>query len=145
MANLYRIKHLAEKKQMPINMLAERVGLSEQQLHLIVRKNSTKIETLEKIAKALKVPISVFFEEEEARQVQIGGKDNTQSGRDTNNYINIKEHDELIRLRQDIQSLRAQLAHKDEMIAELRNSASKQDARIASLEKMNEYLMGVNK
>ena len=63
MANLNLIKILAEKKNIRITELAEAVGLSEQQMHLIVRKNSTKIETLEKIAKVLGVPVTFFFDE----------------------------------------------------------------------------------
>lgn len=64
MANLQYIKSLSESKRLPLSVLAERVGISEQQIHLIVRKNSTKIETLEKIAKELNVPVSYFFDEE---------------------------------------------------------------------------------
>lgn len=64
MANLQLIKLIAEKKKMALTELAERVGVSEQQIHLMVRKNSTKIETLEKIANVLQVPVSSFFDEE---------------------------------------------------------------------------------
>jgi len=61
MANLNLIKALAESKNIPITQLAQAVGVSEQQIHLMVRKNSTKIETLEKIARVLNVSVSVFF------------------------------------------------------------------------------------
>lgn len=63
MANLHLIKTLAENKKMPITELAERVGVSEQQIHLMVRTNSTKINTLEKIAKVLDVPVTYFFDQ----------------------------------------------------------------------------------
>ena len=63
MANLQLIKTLAERQKMPITELAERAGISEQQIHLMVRTNSTKITTLEKIASILEVPVTVFFDE----------------------------------------------------------------------------------
>ena len=62
MANLNLIKALAESKNIPITQLAQAVGVSEQQIHLMVRKNSTKIETLEKIARVLNVSVAFFFD-----------------------------------------------------------------------------------
>lgn len=63
MANLQLIKHLAEKHNLPITELAKKVGLKEQQIHVICRTNSTKIETLEKIASVLGVHPGYFFDE----------------------------------------------------------------------------------
>lgn len=64
MANLQLIKDLAEKQKISIRDLAERVGLKENQIHVMCRSNSTKIDTLEKIAKVLGVSISYFFDED---------------------------------------------------------------------------------
>lgn len=72
MANLNLIKALAESKNIPITQLAQAVGVSEQQIHLMVRKNSTKIETLEKIARVLNVSVSVFFDEDTTEIRQAG-------------------------------------------------------------------------
>lgn len=63
MANLFRIKEIAERRNIPLRKLAESVGISENQIHVMCRTNSTKIETLERIANALDVHISVFFDE----------------------------------------------------------------------------------
>ncbi len=63
MVNLQLIKNLAEKKGISIRDLADRVGLKENQIHVMCRTNSTKIDTLDKIAKELGVSISYFFEE----------------------------------------------------------------------------------
>lgn len=62
MANLHLIKILAEKKNITITELANMTGITEQQIHLIARTNSTKIQTLEKIARALDVPVTIFFD-----------------------------------------------------------------------------------
>ena len=62
MANLLKIKEIAERRNIPLRKLAESVGVSENQIHVMCRTNSTKIETLEKIANALNVHISVFFD-----------------------------------------------------------------------------------
>ena len=63
MANLLKIKEIAERQRMSIRELAERVGLRENQIHVMCRTNSTKIDTLEKIAKALNVSVLEFFDE----------------------------------------------------------------------------------
>ncbi len=47
MANLQKIKDIAERKKISIRELAERVGLKENQIHVMCRTNSTKIDTLE--------------------------------------------------------------------------------------------------
>jgi len=56
------IKSIAEKKGITMVALAKSIGVSEQQIHRIVNSGSTKIETLEKIAQALKVSPTVFFD-----------------------------------------------------------------------------------
>ena len=76
MANLQKIKDLADKRQMSIRELAEKVGLRENQLHVICRTNSTKIDTLEKIAHALHAPISCFFDDIPAEQYEQIGNHN---------------------------------------------------------------------
>ncbi|WP_290145876.1 helix-turn-helix domain-containing protein [Paramuribaculum intestinale] len=80
MANLNLIKALAESKNIPITQLAQAVGVSEQQIHLMVRKNSTKIETLEKIARVLNVSVSVFFDED-TTEIRQAGRDYVEDGK----------------------------------------------------------------
>ena len=63
MANLSKIKVLAEKKNISLERVAKESGITSQGLYKIIRENSTKVETLEKIAKSLQVPISVFFDD----------------------------------------------------------------------------------
>lgn len=65
MAHLKRIKDIAEAQGISIRELADRTGLTDTQIHLMCRSNSTKIQTLESIAKALGVRVSIFFDESE--------------------------------------------------------------------------------
>ncbi|MDR1091094.1 MAG: helix-turn-helix domain-containing protein [Prevotella sp.] len=63
MANLLKIKEIAKEKKVSIKELSASAGITEQGLQKLIRENSTKVDTLEAIAKKLNVPISVFFSE----------------------------------------------------------------------------------
>lgn len=65
MANLSIIRSLCENKNISLKDLAEKIGLSEHGIQRILRTNSTKIETLEKISEVLDVDITVFFTDSE--------------------------------------------------------------------------------
>lgn len=123
MLNLQKIKDIAESQGMSIRALADAVGLKENQIHVMVRTNSTKTETLEKIANALHVPIAVFFNEqvEDKSQTLVGnGQQMGGGGLQHQTAYNQVEHDELIRLRVENKFLKESIAEKDERIAELK-------------------------
>ena len=61
MANLQLIKILARERCIPLDELAKELEITPQALSKIIRLNSTKIETLERIAEKLKVSPCVFF------------------------------------------------------------------------------------
>lgn len=63
MANLQLIKYFAEKRGISIRDLAEKIGIKENQIHVMCRTNSTRIDTLEKIAHVLNISISEFFDD----------------------------------------------------------------------------------
>ncbi len=63
MANLKKIKMLCYDRNITMDELAKSVGITHQGLGKIIRDSSTRVDTLEKIAKCLKVPISYFFDE----------------------------------------------------------------------------------
>lgn len=63
MANLLIIKDLLKQRKISIRDFAAELGMTEQALQLLIRKNSTKIETLELIAQKLNIPVASFFEE----------------------------------------------------------------------------------
>jgi len=70
MANLSIIRQLAKRKKIPLNELAELLDMSNTGLQRILNTNSTKIDTLEKIAEILDVPIHLFFQEDGNNEVQ---------------------------------------------------------------------------
>lgn len=63
MANLVKIKDLANQKNITLKSIAEQIGMTQQGLHKIIRNGSTNTETLEKISTILGVSSSVFFDE----------------------------------------------------------------------------------
>ncbi|MFV0555020.1 MAG: XRE family transcriptional regulator [Mangrovibacterium sp.] len=61
MANLMMIRDLAAQKNITLKEIADDLGITPTGLSKIMRENSTKTSTLERIALKLKVPVSVFF------------------------------------------------------------------------------------
>lgn len=61
MVNLLKIKDICNRKNITLKELAIKVGITEMGLQRIMKTNSTKVDTLEKIAKALEVPVLIFF------------------------------------------------------------------------------------
>lgn len=75
MVNLNLIKSLAERQNISIRELADKVGVSENQIHVMCKTNSTKINTLEKIAKVLNVSINYFFDEDNSSSTSLKADD----------------------------------------------------------------------
>lgn len=61
MADFSKIKPLLKAKGIRIKDFCDELGITEQGFAKILRSNSTKIETLEQIARRLDVPMSIFF------------------------------------------------------------------------------------
>lgn len=61
MANFKLIRDIAKKKGISIRSLAQSAGVSESQIHHLVKIGSTNTQTLETIAGALGVPVGTFF------------------------------------------------------------------------------------
>lgn len=120
-----KIKELAEKKNLTAPRLGKALGVTKQAIYDLYEKEDVNTKLLKQVADELGVPMSIFFEEENVKSEvleQNGGKLNTQNkgGRDVNNGINMAEHDELIRLREEVKYLKSILADKDKEIAENR-------------------------
>lgn len=64
MADLTKIRALLLERKMTMRELASDIGITEQGLHKLMKENSTKVDTLEKIAEKLNVPVTVFFGDE---------------------------------------------------------------------------------
>lgn len=64
MANLAIINELIEERNLSIGEFCQRAEITSQALREIVKRNSTKTEILERIAKVLRVPVGRFFDEQ---------------------------------------------------------------------------------
>lgn len=73
MANLQKIRTLvASTPGMSMEALAAALSITPQALSKLIRNNSTKIETLEAIARILNVPVTVFFDDSSSVNVVSG-------------------------------------------------------------------------
>ncbi len=71
MANLQKIKILAREKNISLDALANNLGITPQALSKAIRLNSTKIETLERIAEQLGVSPCEFFSDASGATGQV--------------------------------------------------------------------------
>jgi transcriptional regulator with XRE-family HTH domain len=108
MANLQLIKDIAEAKKIPLSVIALELGITPQALSKLIRNNSTKIETLERIATILKVPVTTFFHNETNSNIV---SQSTIGDNSPNIAIN---HNALLEER--IKSLEALLSEKERLI-----------------------------
>ena len=112
--NLQLIKDYCEKRPGGLRQLAEDAFMSEPNLHRCIRINKIQAGDLEKIAKELRVPISVFFDEGRGG-VTVNATDHSQAaGRD----LHVATDDALMAER--VKHLEALLKEKDERISELK-------------------------
>ncbi|MBD5223286.1 MAG: helix-turn-helix domain-containing protein [Bacteroidales bacterium] len=128
MANLQIIKNLAELKKISIRDLAERVGIKENQIHVMCRTNSTKIDTLEKIGQVLGVHVSEFFDNKPSYSRTIKGNNNQLNEQGA--YGNINGGSDSV-LQERIKSLQDLLKEKDKRILALEKQLETANERIA--------------
>lgn len=111
------IKKISEKHKVPIKELAGKAEMSEQNLHRCIRANKIQAHSLELIAKALNVPINVFFDESPSSISTTG--DNSPAVINGNASVTLnseQSNPELIVLREKVNSLETLLAEKERMI-----------------------------
>lgn len=108
MANLQLIKDIAERKNIPLATIASELGITPQALSKLMRNNSTKIDTLEKIAQILKVSVTVFFDENAGGIRLAQASENGMANNGDNVTLNTEN-----------QSLIEMIAKKDEQINRL--------------------------
>jgi len=106
---MQRIRQIAEKKNISIRALAKNSEITEQQLQLIIRTGKTRIDTLQKIANALQVPIWELFDEWPLSINQQNG--NVLIGGDNNGHVHT-----LTECEKEIEYLKELLKAKDETI-----------------------------
>ena len=114
--DLQIIKQIIEENRFSggVRGVAEAVGMTEQNLHRCVRENKIQAGDLEKIAKVLGVPITVFFDEGKGG-VNVTAVDHSQAaGRD----LHVATEDAVMAER--VKYLEAIVKEKDERISELK-------------------------
>ena len=60
--NYDHILSLCEQKRISLPQLADKIGASRAGIYRMIEDKTMKVETLEKIAEALEVPVGVFFD-----------------------------------------------------------------------------------
>ena len=113
MLNLQKIKELSESTGISMTEVAKMLQTSPQALSKMIRENSTKVSTLEKLSEIFNVPVGYFFNEVTPPTVQAGDNSVAIAG---NNNITIP-HEVLVMLSDKDKQLR----EKDELIAKLTN------------------------
>ena len=89
MANLKIIKYLAKGRGISLGQLADGVGISLGAVQKIIRENSTRIETLEKICAVLDVKVDIFFNDLHANKMTQNANRATQNVSIINNIMQI--------------------------------------------------------
>lgn len=68
-----KIKNLAAGKRIPIKELARLCGLSEQGFHYMLKKQSMRVDTMEKICESLGITPSDLFENDDVDALNHSG------------------------------------------------------------------------
>ena len=63
--NYNKITEVLASNHLSVPQLALKIGMSKRGLYMGIKENSLRIDTLEKIAEALDVPVTVFFDEDQ--------------------------------------------------------------------------------
>lgn len=101
MLNMLKVKELCSEKKIPMIRVAEQLGLTQQSMSKMLRENSTKISTLEKIAEILGVPVGYFFDDYDKKKKDKGSDDPA---------LKKSEELELLALRERVKVLEASLS-----------------------------------
>lgn len=112
MANLLIIKDLADRQNISLKDLAEELDMTPDGLQKMMKRNSTKTETLEKIAGILGVQTGIFFDGYNSANQLINGDGNTASI-----FGNITAED-MANKDKEIIHLKALLSEKERIIEE---------------------------
>lgn len=128
--NYTKIKKIISEKNISITYLCSEINISHQGLNQMIRDKSMKIETLEKIAIALKIDVRDFFDENNANdsekninQNQVMFGNGTQTNNSNNNQkMNIIECEkEVAHLRERVRDLEQTIVDKNDIISLLKN------------------------
>lgn len=123
MVNIKKIQDKIDELKMSKAQLIKNSGLTRVTIDKILKGGEVNVSTLESLAKGLGVSVGFFFDDvEEINGSAIsgdGGASATSHGHASVGQ-NQAEHDELIRLREEVKYLKQMLAERDETISESR-------------------------
>lgn len=103
--NYNKITELTENKRLSIPQLAQKIGMSKRGLYMGIKENSLRIDTLEKIAEALEVPVTVFFDVDRITQLENIATDTRKLKEEIENTERIKELQDSIKDKKSIINL----------------------------------------
>lgn len=118
--NLSKIKEIAEAKRVPMAQVAEAAGITPTGLSHLIRVNSTRVDTLEKIADFLGVAITDFFTDAPTPAPVYGNTANV--GSKFHGSLNVGSDQNISRA---LDILEHQLKAKDEQISGLITALNK--------------------
>jgi DNA-binding Xre family transcriptional regulator len=113
--NLQMIKNYCENREGGVKQLAKDIGMSEPNLHRCIRLNQIQAGDLERIAQALNVNISVFFNTQTPNKVS---SDSNVAIGSHNSVGNVSIGADAV-LAERVKSLEALLAEKERLISVL--------------------------
>lgn len=127
MLNTKKIEDRLKDHGIKKSQLIKDSGLTRVTIDKILKGGDINVSTLEALAKGLGVNIGFFFDENDnIHQFQLGDGTQQEAGRDANNGINQTEHDELIKIREEVKFLKLQISEKNKEI----NSLKKYNERL---------------
>ena len=102
--NINKINELCSKRGITLLQLSKKIGMSNS-FYTTLKTGSLKVETLEKIAEVLEVPITVFFDSSSSEDIELIKKELELSKQYytalEKNYESLKEINELIKTNAD--------------------------------------------
>lgn len=110
MPNLAKIAELYKSKGITLKFLAQKVGMTSTGLIHAMKTDKIKLENLEKIAAALEVPITYFYDDQN-KNTPIKMEHNGNG-----NIINFEQQKSNTELQKEIDALRREIALLNEII-----------------------------
>lgn len=123
MVNIKKIQDKIDELKLSKVQLIKNSGLTRVTIDKILKGGEVNVSTLESLAKGLGVSVGFFFDDvEEIKGCEIAdhGSALATSHGQASVGQNQAEHDELIRLREEVKYLKQMLAERDETISESR-------------------------
>lgn len=123
MVNIKKIQDKIDELKLSKAQLIKNSGLTRVTIDKILKGGEVNVSTLEALAKGLGVSVGFFFDDiEEVRETASSGNGGASATGHGHASVgqNMEEHDELIRIREEVKYLKRLLADKDERIADLK-------------------------